>query len=94
MYCLQTLAKLNGLAAITDNDTIDLTPTWGEIGTLVMRLAMSGETKALAAMKNDVAKAFASAQALRTLHESGLVTPQMNAVITGVLATEMHKQGV
>ena len=38
-------------------ETIDLTPTWGEIGLLYVRLAESGETKALTEMRGEHARA-------------------------------------
>ena len=37
---------------------IDVTPTWGEIGLLFWRLAMSGERAAVQEMRGEVARAF------------------------------------
>ncbi|AEV26951.1 hypothetical protein Dsui_2600 [Azospira oryzae PS] len=47
--------------------TINLTPTWGDIGLLAYRLAVSNEEKALAHLRPDFARAFAMAEALKQL---------------------------
>lgn len=47
--------------------TIDITPTWGEFGNIAIRLAMTKETKALKSLLPDIARAFASAEALKQI---------------------------
>lgn len=72
-------------------ETIDMTPTWGNIGVLYVRLAESQEVKAIRAMRSDVARAFAMAEALKA------ITPTLNdeqrAIMARTLAAELTKQG-
>jgi len=71
--------------------TIDLTPTWGEIGTLYVRLAESGEVKALAGMRREVARAFAAAQALLAVQND--LPADLAERVRAVIRAEMTKQG-
>lgn len=71
--------------------TIDMTPTWGEIGNIYARLAASGETKALAGMRSEAARAFAAAQALQAI-QSRLPADLLEDVCR-VMDAEMTKQG-
>lgn len=77
-------------------NTIDLTPSWGEVGKLYFRLVESGETAAARAMRPDIAKALAAAEALRavmdTLSEAQMtiVTRTMNDELFG----ESSRKGV
>ena len=48
-------------------ETIDCTPSWGSIGLLMMRLALSNETKALRAGATEFARAFAMAEGLSSI---------------------------
>ncbi len=41
-------------------ETIDLTPTWGEIGNMYARFAECGEVRVIRAMRPDVARALAA----------------------------------
>lgn len=72
-------------------DTIDMTPTWGEIGLLFMRLALSNETRALEQMKPEVAKAMAAAQALSAIRAT--LTDEQSKVVSETLQRELKKQG-
>jgi hypothetical protein len=73
-------------------DTIDITPTWGEWGTLYRRFAESGETKAIKALRKDFAKAMASAEALNSIRES--LNDEQEKVVSKVLARELAKQDI
>lgn len=71
--------------------TIDLTPTWGEIGRIYVRLAESGETKAAGAMRSEVARAFAASQALLAIQSD--LPDDLRERAARVVDEEMAKQG-
>lgn len=71
--------------------TIDLTPTWGEIGNLYARLAVSNEQKAMEAMRSEVARAFAAAEALQQIQK--LLPADLRETAFKVIEVEMTKQG-
>lgn len=71
--------------------TIDMTPTWGEIGVLYTRLAESREVKAVREMRADVARAFAAAQALQAIRAS--LTEAQATMVAKTLTDELRKQG-
>lgn len=48
----------------TRTETIDLTPTWSEMGEIYIGLAESGEIKAIRGLREDARKAFAMASAM------------------------------
>src|SRR3546814_13422380 len=72
-------------------ETIDLTPTWGEIGLLYVRLAESGETKALTEMRGEVARAFAASQALTAI--MGDLPAELRDRPRIIIGEELAKQG-
>lgn len=74
-----------------DPKTIDLTPTWGEIGIFYARLAESGELKALKAMRSEIARAMAAAQALTAIQDE--LPDHLQAKVAKVLSAELSKQG-
>lgn len=69
---------------------IDLTPTWGEMGFLFMRMALTGQTAVLRKLQPELAKAMAAAEALKTITPS--LTDEQNAVVRTVMAAEIAKQ--
>ncbi|EFH6694735.1 hypothetical protein GNY16_20305 [Escherichia coli] len=71
--------------------TIDLTPTWGEIGNIVRRLIKGGETKAIEKMDVDLARAFAAAQALQAIQND--LPDELREKACAVINAEMTKQG-
>ncbi|KWH50716.1 hypothetical protein [Burkholderia cepacia] len=71
--------------------TIDLTPTWGEVGLLYARLAASREVKALEHMRPEAARAFAAAQALQAI--TATLTDAQADIVARTLAAELTKQG-
>lgn len=71
--------------------TIDLTPTWGEWGNIYARLAESGERNAVKALRQDLARAMASCQALQAI-KATLNDAQL-AVVAKTLTEELTKQG-
>ncbi|WP_322075527.1 hypothetical protein [Burkholderia cenocepacia] len=72
-------------------ETIDLTPTWGEIGTLYTRLVASGELNALQKMRPEIARAFAAAEALKLIQAT--LTEGQKKVVAKTLTEELAKQG-
>lgn len=72
-------------------ETIDITPTWGSIGALYVRLAESQEVKAISGMRSDVAHAFASAEALKAIMPT--LTTEQRAIMSRTLTAELAKQG-
>jgi len=72
--------------------TIDLTPTWGEIGNIVIRLMLTGETGALEHMRTEVARAFAAAEALQKIQAQ--LPDDLSELACKVMAAELAKQGV
>ena len=67
-------------------ETIDMTPTWGEIGQLMIRLALSKETKAFKAGQSEVARAFAMAQAYTVLYNE--LTPEQRQRARAIIERE------
>lgn len=72
-------------------ETIDITPTWGNIGALYVRLAESQEVKAIRGMRADVARAFASAEALKAIMST--LNDEQRAIMARTLTAELTKQG-
>lgn len=72
-------------------ETIDLTPTWGELGLLIKRLLTSREEDALKHMLPEMAHAFASAQALRAILDT--LDDKQHDIVAKVLVEELKKQG-
>ncbi|GJH39049.1 hypothetical protein CBA19CS91_39850 [Paraburkholderia hospita] len=71
--------------------TIDMTPTWGQIGAMYVRLAESKEVKAIRALRPEVARAFAAAQALQAINDT--LTEEQRAIAAKTLTEELTKQG-
>ncbi|MBD8483917.1 hypothetical protein [Pseudomonas coleopterorum] len=72
--------------------TIDLTPTWGEIGNIYTRLATSNEQKALEAMHGEAARAFAAAEALQQIQAQ--LPDDLREIACRIMAVELAKQGI
>lgn len=68
---------------------IDLTPTWGEVGLLFWRLALSGEIAAVEQMRSEIARAFAGMEVLSRLMST--LTPEQRAVFDEVWQAEQAK---
>lgn len=73
------------------SQTIDITPTWGEWGTIFARFVMTGETKAATHLLPDVAQACAAAEALSTLIKSGSLTEEQSKLVREIMSIEMAK---
>ena len=69
--------------------TIDMTPTWGEVGLLFWRLALSGEREAVLKMRHEFARAFAGMEVLSRLLST--LTPEQRAVFDEVWEAEQAK---
>ncbi len=78
-------------ASERDVRTIDLTPTWGEIGKLVCTLAKSSEQAALEAIWPEAARAFALAAGLKAIYDE--LPWELKAKANAVVGIEMNKQG-
>ena len=72
-------------------EAIDMTPTWGEVGLLFIRLAESGERAAVRAGRPDFARAFALAQVVKELKPT--LSDAQEAIVARVLAAELTKMG-
>lgn len=68
---------------------INIAPTWGEVGLLFWRLAMSGERAAVEQMRSEVARAFAGMEVLSRLKST--LTPEQRAVFDEVWQVEQAK---
>ena len=77
--------------APADAGAIDITPTWGEWGNVYRRLAETGEAAAVRALRSDLARALAAAQALRTIRAS--LTDDQHRIVSATVAAELTKQG-
>jgi hypothetical protein len=72
-------------------ETIDLTPTWGEIGNLVNAWIASEEFGALKAYKGEIARAFATAQCLTAVLPT--LTKEQHDIVAKTICEELKKQG-
>ena len=73
----------------TTRETIDMTPTWGEIGLLMTRLALSNERRALKAGQGEIARAYGMAEALAQLW--GELTGAQRARAGAIIEAEAAK---
>ena len=80
-----------GAGAPKQVGVIDLTPTWGEWGNLYTRFAESGETAAVAPLRRDAARCFASTEALKAIVDD--LPEELRARLEAVYTVEMSKQG-
>lgn len=72
-------------------NTIDITPTWGEIGRLMSLLIRGKEWRALDAARPEIARAFAMAEAIKELRPS--LTEAQLQTLARTVAAELTKQG-
>lgn len=77
--------------ALSELETVDISPTWGDVGNVFMRFAMSKEVKALHEMRGEVAKAFASAEALTALQ--GTLTSEQRSIFETTYRASAMRQG-
>lgn len=68
----------------------DLTPTWGEVGNIIWRFAVSNEQAALSHIHNEFARAFAMAEAFAKIHTS--LTEEQKNQASKILCEELIKQ--
>lgn len=71
--------------------TIDLTPTWGEVGNNLWYLAMSNQLDALNYVRNEYARAFAMAEVFAKLFPD--MTEEQKDKASRILCEELKKQG-
>lgn len=74
-----------------ENQTIDITPTWGETFGIFMLAIEAGNPKARDAMRPELARALAAAQALNELMPT--LSDEQKAQASGVLTRELSKMG-
>jgi hypothetical protein len=72
--------------------TIDLTPTWPEVGALFFTLARSKEVRAIEAGKSEFLRAFAMAGALNDLMPD--LSDAQRETIHATIARELAKHGL
>ena len=72
--------------------TVDLTPTWGDIGNLFMRLALSSELQVIENMRPEFARAMACAQALVVIEDT--LTDDQKVLVANTVQRELAKQGL
>ncbi len=72
---------------------IDMTPTWGEWGAIYRRFAETGQTRAVAALAKDHARAMAACEALQALIRDDRLTPEQHRLLHAVMTRELTKQG-
>lgn len=70
---------------------IDMRPTWGEIGLRFMRVALSNQQEAIKAMRSEVARAMAAAEALTRIQQS--LSEEQHRIVSETLQRELTKQG-
>jgi hypothetical protein len=75
----------------TQMKTIDLTPTWSEVGHIFFRLAVSNERRALEAGKSEFVRGFAMATALNEVLPE--LTDEQRERVHACIAREMKKHG-
>lgn len=75
---------------MADSFTIDITPTWGEVGNIYMRFAESGEREAARAYRDQAAKASAFAEAFKTIHPD--LPPELLEKADAAFRAELRKQ--
>ncbi|WP_313465319.1 hypothetical protein [Achromobacter sp.] len=71
--------------------TIDITPTWGEWANVYASLAASGEGAACKALRADLAKMAAAAQALKDIRAD--LPEHLQDRVSHCLGAELGKQG-
>jgi hypothetical protein len=70
---------------------INATPTWGEWGRIYRLLAESGECQAVVGLREDLARAMASCEALNGI--TATLTDQQAARVSEIMEIELTKQG-
>lgn len=74
------------------NEEVKPPPTWGDFGNLYTHLAEScDEGVWVIQMRPEVAKAMASAEALKAI--TGTLTDEQQAIVSRTMAAELAKQG-
>lgn len=71
--------------------TVDLTPTWGEIGNVYARMAESGERAVVRELRGELARAFAFAEAFKTVHAA--LPVELRQLADKAVNDELRKQG-
>jgi hypothetical protein len=71
--------------------TVDVTPTWGEIGRIYENLAKTSEHKALEPLHREKSRAFAMAQGLSVIW--GTLTPGQQKLANDAMEDDMRVQG-
>lgn len=72
-------------------ETIDMTPTWGEIGSSLWHFATSNQMFALNHLRSEHARAFAMAEAFAKLLPD--LTDEQKDKASRILCEELKKQG-
>lgn len=75
------------MPALRESEYIDVTPTWGEVGKIYLKLADSGDRQALADMKPNAKRAFLAATGYQALVKT--LTEEQKALATAAICAAM-----
>lgn len=73
------------------NMQVNIAPSWGEVGNILQRLAVSGDRQAVQKLWPEAAKAFAAAEALNRVMP--LLNDEQKSVVAKTMADALKKQG-
>lgn len=71
---------------------IDISQSWGDLGSTYIRFAESGEHKACRVMRVDAARAFAGMQALSSIMST--LNDEQSKAVSEALVRELTKMGI
>ncbi|MBU2769493.1 hypothetical protein HAP94_25850 [Acidithiobacillus ferrivorans] len=71
--------------------TIDITPSWGEFGSIYVNLAESKQVDVIRGLRPEVAKAMAAAEALKVVQTT--FTEDQHRLVSSIISKELKKQG-
>jgi len=73
------------------NMQVNIAPSWGDVGNIIQRLAVSGERQALQKLWPQAAKAFAAAEALNQVMP--LLNEEQKSVVAKTMVVALKEQG-
>ena len=73
------------------NMQVNIAPSWGDVGNIIQRLAVSGERQALQKLWPQAAKAFAAAEALAQVMP--LLNEEQKSVVAKTMVVALKEQG-
>lgn len=73
------------------NMQVNIAPSWGDVGNIIQRLAVSGERQALQKLWPQAAEAFAAAEALNQVMP--LLNEEQKSVVAKTMVVALKEQG-